>query len=120
MNRSGEQESINIADLGLRIEQCRRAQGLTRDQLAERISISPHYLYEVERGTKAASLSVLVALTVALQTSLDYLILGIDPRQQVNFYKDELDELLKGLDVTQRKNLCRAMRDIIPHLKGVQ
>lgn len=108
---------MNTKEMGFRIKQCRRAKNLTQEQLAEKIDISPHYLYEIERGSKSASLPILAEIAVTLQTSLDYLILGTDPNQHDYFYTDELQELLIDMNITQRKNLYHLLKAIMPYLK---
>lgn len=106
-----------MTEMGMRIKQCRKAKKLTQEQLAEYVDISPHYLYEIERGTKAVSLPILADIAVTLQTSLDYLILGTNPNQVEYSYTDELQELLIDLNVTQRKNLYRMLKAVMPYLK---
>lgn len=47
---------IDIFDLGLRIRNVRKAHNLTQEQLAEKIKVSPHYVYELEHGYKSMRL----------------------------------------------------------------
>ena len=108
---------MNIKEMGLRIKQCRKAKKLTQEQLAEVVDISPHYLYEIERGSKSVSLPILEEIAVNLQTSLDYLVLGTSPNEQEYFYTDELQELLVDMNITQRKNLYRLLKAIMPFIK---
>jgi len=108
---------MNNQDMGLRIKQCRKARKVTQEQLAEAVDITPHYLYEIERGSKSASVSILADIANTLQTSLDYLINGTIPTQMDYFYKDELNELLIDLTISQRNNLCRVLKPLMPYLK---
>ena len=39
---------MNPIDLGVRIKQCRTMRKLTQENLAERIDVSSHYIYEIE------------------------------------------------------------------------
>ena len=39
---------MNQNDLGLRIKQCRTMQKLTQEDLAEKIDVSSHYIYEID------------------------------------------------------------------------
>lgn len=50
---------IDIFDLGLRIRNVRKAHNLTQEQLAEKIKVSPHYVYELEHGYKSMSIYTL-------------------------------------------------------------
>lgn len=108
---------MNITEMGMRIKQCRKARKMTQEQLAEYVDISPHYLYEIERGSKSVSLPILADIAVTLETSLDYLILGTNPNQTEYIYTDELHELLIDMNITQRKNLCRLLKTVMPYLK---
>lgn len=104
-------------DMGLRIKQCRKAKKMTQEKLAEEVDISHHYLYEIERGSKSVSLPILADIATILQTSLDYLVFGKSQEQSDYFYTDELQELLNDLNETQRKNLYRLLKTILPYLK---
>ena len=108
---------MNTKEMGLRIKQCRKARKMTQEQLAEVIDISPHYLYEIERGSKSVSLPILADLADTLQTSLDYLVTGNLPTQMDYFYTDELNEILIDLTLSQRSNLCRVLKPLMPYLK---
>lgn len=108
---------MNIYEMGLRIKQCRKAQKMTQEQLAEIVDISPHYLYEIERGTKTVSLPILSDIAESLHTSLDYLVNGSDKPQHDYLYTDELNELLIDLSISQRNNLCRILKQLLRYLK---
>ena len=108
---------MNNYELGMRIKNCRKAKKITQEQLAEIVDISPHYLYEIERGSKSVSLQILTDIADALQTSLDYLVRGTVPDQADCFYTDELNELLNDLSISKRRNLFRLLKSIMPYLK---
>lgn len=108
---------MNNIDLGLRIQQCRKAHKMTREQLAEKVDISSHYLYEIERGSKSASVSILSDLARELQTSLDYLVFGALPAQYDYIYTDELNEFILDLNPEQRNSLYHILKDLLPYLK---
>lgn len=69
-------KDVNII-LGERIKLGRKANGLTREKLAEQIDVSPRFLAEVESGKVGVSLQTLKNLSVALSASSDFL-LGLD------------------------------------------
>lgn len=108
---------MNNIDLGLRIRQCRKAKKMTREQLAEKVDISSHYLYEIERGSKSVSVSILSDLAQELQTSLDYLVFGALPTQYDYIITDELNELLLDLNTGQRHSLYHIVKSLLPYLK---
>lgn len=53
--------------LGRRLQQIRKAAGLTQEQLARHADLDAKYLGSIERGEKSVSLEVLERLVVALK-----------------------------------------------------
>lgn len=70
---------IDIFDLGLRIRNVRKAHNLTQEQLAEKIKVSPHYVYEIEHGYKSMSIYTLANIATVLDAPLDFLVFGKEP-----------------------------------------
>lgn len=62
--------------VGERIRELREIQCYTREALAEKVEISPKFLYEIETGKKGFSADVLCRLSRALSVSCDYIMLG--------------------------------------------
>lgn len=102
-------------EIGNRIKMCRKSQKLTQEALAERINVSPHYIYEIERGSKTMSLPVLILLSQVLHVSTDYLLFG--QQQEASLPADELVLLIDRLSVDQRKAVTKMLSTIIPYLK---
>lgn len=65
---------MDYEDLGLKIRQARRQQGLTQEQLAEMTGISTSFLGHIERGSRIASLETVVELCNALKVNPNYLL----------------------------------------------
>ena len=59
--------------LGKEIARIRKLRGLTQKALAERVSIKPNFLSEIESGDKMASFDTIVRLATSLECSLDEL-----------------------------------------------
>ena len=53
--------------LGKRIKRLRSRLGLTQDQLAEQVQISPKYLSNIERGKENPTLDMLLRLAMSLR-----------------------------------------------------
>jgi len=70
--RSGD---MDYKELGQRIKNARLAAGLTQEQLAEKINLSSGHCAHVERGTTKVSLSALVNIANALNTTPDKLLI---------------------------------------------
>ena len=68
------QQEIDYAKLGLKIKEIRISKGLTQDTLAEMVSCNTSHISNVENNHTKVSLNVLLAITNALNTSIDYLL----------------------------------------------
>lgn len=110
---------MNQTELGLRIKQCRKTNKLTQEQLAEMVNVSPHYIYEIEKGMKSMSLSTLAELSIALHVSTDYLLFGMnvvfDSSNSSQY--DRLDNLTRNLTTKKRDSLADIISATLPHLK---
>ena len=65
---------MDYIELGKRIKAARLAAKMTQEQLAERINLSSGHCAHVERGTTKVSLSALVDIANALNTTPDKLL----------------------------------------------
>lgn len=74
MNDHGDY--IDSKLIGQRIRESREAFELSREDLAEMLSISDYYIGQLERGQRLMSLGVLVRIASCLHISLDYLVWG--------------------------------------------
>lgn len=70
--------------IGMRVQACRKKQHMTVEYLAELANISPEFLRAIETGQKGMSLNTLSNLSVALQTSSDYLLFGSAEEDKYN------------------------------------
>lgn len=102
-------------EIGIRVKICRKSKKLTQEALAEQINVSPHYIYEIERGSKTMSLPILIQLSQALNISTDYLLFG--QQQESSLPADELTILTERLSVEHRKAITKMLSVIIPYLK---
>ena len=62
--------------MGQRIRRLRRQKGLTQEQLAELVELSPSFLGHIERGSRVASLETLMKLCTALEVTPNDLLGG--------------------------------------------
>ena len=77
--------------IGARMQALRRSRGMTQEQLAERTNITPVYMSQIETGARRASLPVMLRITKALDTHVEYLLTGNTPCGI-----DKLAELMSG------------------------
>lgn len=100
---------MDYVDIGRRVHRQRLAQGLTQEQLAEKINVSTSFVGHVERGSRKASLETMVAIANALGLSMDYLLSaalnnsGLGPVQQ-------------GLNKNQRNVMHEILTTLQNHL----
>ena len=66
----------NPNKVGERIKELRKKYRLTQEKLAEELNISPVSMCRIEKGSKGASIDLLVEISNYFNTSLDYLIFG--------------------------------------------
>lgn len=106
---------MDAKNLGTSIKYNRELLNLTQEKLAELADVSPHYIYELERGLKLPSLPVLIELSEILHTGIDHLLNeSLKKDENIN---DELNIILNKLDEKQRKNLANILKGLLPHLK---
>lgn len=67
---------LDLCEIGKRIQNCRRQQGYTQEQLAERMNVSIQMISNLERGNKAIRIDNLVNLSQILDISTDYILTG--------------------------------------------
>ena len=61
---------------GQRIQEARMSRGITQEEFAEEIDVSPSYYQKLERGVRTCSLDILVSIAENLNVSTDYLLTG--------------------------------------------
>lgn len=76
------------------------------------INVSPHYIYEIERGTKTMSLETFVTLSEALNLSADYILFGNKKDDTVS-----LSEQLSKMDEEKRTRAESAFKALLPYIK---
>lgn len=62
---------MDLKAVGQRIKMAREAKGLTQEDLAAMVELSPTHVSVIERGLKAAKLDTFVAIANALEVSAD-------------------------------------------------
>ena len=75
---------------GKRIQQLRKANGMTQEELAIRLNISDRHLRSLERGEYTPSIDLFVEIVEFFNTTLDHLIMGKSPSEQEELIKKKL------------------------------
>ena len=105
------QKEINVI-LGERVQACRKEKGFTREAFAERISVSPRFLADVERGNVGVSISTLKTIALELNESVDYLV-GIVSVRKEEVYRDKLISKINLIDSTYLKDIDTVLDSLI-------
>lgn len=83
-------------EAGKRLLLIRVKRGYTREYLAQRASISPELLYEIETGRNGFSASVLYRLCAALSVDSDYILTGAEKTEYVQKLVETLQLFCKN------------------------
>ncbi len=94
--------SINYFKLGESIKSKRKSMGLTQEQLAEKIDLSPTHISNIETGKAKLSLPALVLICNELKCSTDELLFGCI-KDSVPIYELEFHESLKSCSAYELK-----------------
>ena len=93
-----------IEEIGQMIKSIRIQNKWTQERLAEYADLSPHYIYEVERGSKTISLDVLFRLSDVFRVSPGYILGDVSKEEDdkraaygsLNDYEINLIETLRS------------------------
>lgn len=99
--------SFNYKVIGKRIQQYRRENGKTQEELAEIADISKNYLSKLELGKAAGSLDKYYNIAQALNVTVDMLIGNNSTFAATDdqLFLNRLSPLISSLSVNQRKML---------------
>ena len=67
---------FNQVEFGKRLQECRKLQKMTQEELAELVGVEKQHISRIERGVTACSIDLLPVLSVSLRVSTDYLLMG--------------------------------------------
>jgi len=86
--------------IGLRIRSIRDNLGWTREKLAEEAKISRTTVYNVENGRRGTTAETLAKICLALNTTSDYILYGIEDKKLLKSQKERLKaNLQESLDI---------------------
>ena len=88
-------EHINYADIGKRIQDKRKASGMTQEALATLVDLDTSTISKIETGTTKISLPSLVEIANVLYVSADELLCG-SITASAHIYRNELAEQLQS------------------------
>ena len=102
----------NIYDeAGFRIKELREMNGYTREQFAEKVDLSPKFLYEVEKGKKGFSADTLFRISKSLSVTCEYILTGSNYSTYENIVMEELN-LYNATQLNKIKKLLRIVYEL--------
>ncbi|EGD46162.1 helix-turn-helix domain protein [Ruminiclostridium papyrosolvens DSM 2782] len=110
------EKKLDLKGIGLRIRSEREKIGLTREQFAEQVGISPLYVGQIERGQRAMSLKTFVKIADSLHANTDFLIYGIEERAS-GTDKDGVLNLLEKCSVRELKLAEEMLKLLLTYIK---
>lgn len=102
---------LDYKEIGKRMAKRRRELGLKQYKVCEMIDVNYKYISNLETGRSAPSLEVIMRLCGALQTTPDYLLLGIE-REGGEVTDIELYRKIMNLD-GQKRRLLNGFLDLL-------
>lgn len=103
---------MDLKAVGQRIKEAREAKGLTQEDLAAIVDLSPTHVSVIERGLKVAKLDTFVAIANALDVSADSLLIDV-VTQSTNGVTNDLSELLMKLPLKEKRKILKAVKILI-------
>lgn len=102
---------MELIKAGARIKAERRRQNISQEKLSEMVNVTPHYIYEIERGTKAMSPETLVKISETLKISTDYILFW-----ENRISGETLSEQLNSMDKERRNRAESAFKALLPYI----
>ena len=103
---------MELKAIGQRIKQAREAQGLTQEQLAERVGLSPSHISVIERGYKTPRLETFVEILNILKVDANSILTDVLSVSN-EIASSLLSNKLSALSQTQQKMILRVLETLI-------
>ena len=100
---------MDLCAIGARIKAARERAGLTQEDLAAELDMSPTHISVLERGRKAPRLETLVNIANALQVSTDMLLQDVLVRR-TDGLMSELSGVISKLGTKDQERMLKAIR----------
>lgn len=97
-------------NLGKKMKELRIKNGLTQEQVAEALNVTPGYISNVENNRSAMTLRMLIYYANLTHVSLDHLIGSIDSSYQTTALDNELLQLIESLSDSEKKKLIKTIK----------
>ena len=98
--------------IGRRIKAARERKGLTQEELAEEVNLSPMHVSVIERGVKLPKLETLINIANVLDVSADVLLQDV-VKNQTKLCASEASELILQLRREDQRRALAVLRSFV-------
>ena len=102
--------------IGKRIKSAREKKGLTQEQLAEQVNLSPMHISVIERGNKLPRLETLIKIANVLDVSADILLQDV-VNNQIKLHTSEASNLIAQLSREDQRRVLAALHSFVESTK---
>ena len=102
--------------IGKRIKSVREKKGLTQEQLAEQVNLSPMHIRVIERGNKLPRLETLINIANVLDVSADTLLQDV-VNNQIKLHTSEASNLIAQLSREDQRRVLAALHSFVESTK---
>lgn len=100
---------MDLKTMGKRIKAARECAGLTQDELAEAIEMSPMHISVIERGVKPPKLETFIKIANTLKVSADEL-LQDNVDEAIVSRTNNMAQLIEDLPVKERRRVLAIVK----------
>ncbi|MBS4899638.1 MAG: helix-turn-helix transcriptional regulator [Clostridiales bacterium] len=104
-------------NLGTKVKKLRIAHGLTQEDVAKALDVTPGYISNVENGRNLMTLRMLAYYADLTGVSLDYLAGSVDKSYQKTALDNEIMQLVSRMSNTEKEHLIATLRIWLPEEK---
>ena len=95
---------------GEQIKELRLKMGMTQNDVAQALDVTPGYICNVENGRTAMSLRILIYYAKLMNISLDSLVGQLEPEYQATSIDREILSELSKMDFDTKKKLLQTLK----------
>ena len=95
---------------GEQIKELRLKMGMTQNDVAQALDVTPGYICNVENGRTAMSLRILIYYAKLMNISLDSLVGQLEPEYQATCIDREILSELSKMDFDTKKKLLQTLK----------
>jgi transcriptional regulator with XRE-family HTH domain len=104
---------MDWVSIGGRIRKQREYLGLTREQLAEKLDITPKFCSDIELGVKGMSVPTLCRIATTLSLSTDYILFGKQEKKEKLSVFKALSPMVESVAPSQLPYLESVLKAVI-------